>query len=241
MCGIAGVVTESSAERFRAAAERMAEAMHHRGPDSHGVAFLGECLLVNARLAIMDLSERGRQPMSNAAGNVWITYNGEAYNAAELREQLTARGRQFRSTTDTEVVLQLYEEYGECSVEAIRGMFAFAIWDARTSKLVLARDRMGIKPLYVARSGAQLVFGSELKTLLASGLVERRLDPASLRIYLQLGHVPPPWTIVQRVQPLEPGHVATWQDGVWTSRSFWSLKPFESSGLSLDQYALAGE
>src|ERR1017187_10093741 len=100
MCGIAGLVTGSSAEALRGAAERMAEAMNHRGPDSHGIALLGECLLVNARLAIVDLSERGRQPMSNAAGTVWITYNGEAYNAAELREQLIARGHQFRSTTD---------------------------------------------------------------------------------------------------------------------------------------------
>src|SRR5271170_1120275 len=173
MCGIAGVVTESSAERFRAAAERMAEAMHHRGPDSYGIAPLGECLLVNARLAIVDLSERGRQPMSNAAGTVWITYNGEAYNAGELREQLIARGHQFRSTTDTEVVLKLYEEYGERCVEAIRGMFALAIWDARVCKLVLARDRMGVKPLYVAHSREQLIFGSEIKTLLASGLIER--------------------------------------------------------------------
>jgi asparagine synthase (glutamine-hydrolysing) len=122
--------------------------MYHRGPDSHGIASLGECLLVNARLAIVDLSERGRRPMSNAAGTVWITYHGEAYNAAELREQLIARGHQFRSTTDTEVVLQLYEEYGDCCVEAIRGRFALEIWDARTSKLVLARDRMGIKPRY---------------------------------------------------------------------------------------------
>jgi asparagine synthase (glutamine-hydrolysing) len=241
MCGIAGLVTASSAEPFRPAAERMAEALHHRGPDSQGIASLGECLLVNARLAIVDLSERGRQPMSNAAGNVWITYNGETYNADELREQLIARGHQFRSTTDTEVVLHLYEEYGECCVEAIRGMFAFAIWDARTSKLVLARDRMGIKPLYVARSGEQLIFGSELKTLLASGLVERRLDPNSLQIYLQLGHVPPPRTMVQGVQPLEPGHVATWQNGVWTTRSFWNLKPCESSGPSPHPDALASE
>src|ERR1019366_8521791 len=108
MCGIAGLVTGSSAEPFRGAAERMAEAMNHRGPDSHGIALLGECLLVNARLAIVDLSERGRQPMSNAAGTVWITYNGETYNAAELRQQLMERGHNFLSTTDTEVVLHMY-------------------------------------------------------------------------------------------------------------------------------------
>src|ERR1017187_10315666 len=109
MCGIAGlVVTAQSAEHFRAAAERMAAAMSHRGPDSHGVASLGQCLLVNARLAIVDLSERGRQPMSNPEGTVWITYNGETYNAPELRQQLLERGYRFLSTSDTEVVLHLY-------------------------------------------------------------------------------------------------------------------------------------
>ena len=224
MCGIAGLVTKDSAESYLPAAERMTDAMSHRGPDSHGVELLGECLLVNARLAILDLSERGRMPMSNADGTVWITYNGEVYNAGELRQQLLQRGYCFRSTSDTEVVLHLYEEYGESCVEALRGMFAFAIWDTRTSKLVLARDRMGIKPLYVARSADRLLFASEMKTLLASGLVERRLDPAGLRVYLQLGHVPPPWTIVQGVTPLDPGHVATWQHGQWSDRAYWTVQ-----------------
>jgi asparagine synthase (glutamine-hydrolysing) len=223
MCGIAGVVTASPSESLQGAAERMAAAMAHRGPDSHGVASLGECLLVNARLAIVDLSDRGRQPMSNPQGTVWITYNGEAYNAVQLREDLTARGHTFLSTTDTEVVLHLYEEYGEACVERLRGMFAFAIWDSRSRKLTLARDRVGIKPLYVARSRGQVVFGSELKTLLASGLIDRRIDPAGLRAYLQLGHVPPPWTILAGVSPLAPGHVATWQEGVWSTGAYWDL------------------
>jgi asparagine synthase (glutamine-hydrolysing) len=241
VCGIAGLLITGSAHPFLAAAEYMAAAMSHRGPDSEGVVCLGECLLVNARLAILDLSERGRQPMSNAEGTVWITYNGEAYNAAELREQLIDRGHQFRSTTDTEVVLHLYEEYGERCVERLRGMFAFAVWDTRSHKLLLARDRLGIKPLYVARSGERLVFGSELKTLFASGLVERRLDHAGLRLYLQIGHVPPPWTIIDGVEPLEPGHVGTWQDGVWTTRSYWSLKPCESLSISPTNNTLATE
>jgi asparagine synthase (glutamine-hydrolysing) len=224
MCGIAGLVTKNSAESCRPAAVRMADAMSHRGPDSHGVELLGECLLVNARLAIVDLSERGRMPMSNADGTVWITYNGEVYNAAELRKLLVGRGYCFRSTSDTEVVLHLYEEFGEDFVRQLRGMFAFAIWDGRVRKLVLARDRMGIKPLYVARSGERLLFASEVKTLLTSGLVERRLDPAGVRVYLQLGHVPPPWTIVRGITPLEPGHVASWQDGEWKERAYWTLE-----------------
>jgi asparagine synthase (glutamine-hydrolysing) len=198
--------------------------MSHRGPDSHGVELLGECLLVNVRLAILDLSERGHMPMPNSDGTVWITYNGEVYNAAELRKDLEQRGYHFRSTSDTEVVLHLYEEYGEDCVQQLRGMFAFGIWDGRNHKLVLARDRMGIKPLYVARSGENLLFASEVKTLLASGMVERRLDPAGLRVYLQLGHVPPPWTIVRGITPLEPGHVATWQNGEWKDRAYWTLE-----------------
>ena len=241
MCGIAGLVTASSAERFVPAAELMASAMRHRGPDSQGVAALGECLLVNARLAIMDLSARGRMPMSNAEGTVWITYNGEVYNAAELRERLVTQGHEFRSTTDTEVILHLYLEHGENCVEKLRGMFAFAIWDARTRKLVLARDRLGIKPLYLARIDNGLLFGSELKTLLASGLVERRIDPAGLRVFLQLGHVPAPWTMVRGVTPLEPGHVGVWQDGAWESRAYWTLQPQTNGASSIDESSLDRE
>ncbi|MBZ5698573.1 MAG: asparagine synthase (glutamine-hydrolyzing) [Acidobacteriia bacterium] len=229
MCGIAGIVTPGSAEALRPAAESMAVAMSHRGPDSQGVQGLGPCLLVNARLAIIDLSERGRQPMSSADGNLWITYNGETYNAAELRAEMEKRGHQFHSTTDTEVVLHLYQEDGERCVEKLRGMFAFAIWDIRAQKLVLARDRLGIKPLYFYRSGNQLVFASEIKALLASGLVPRQLDPAGLRVFLQLGHIPPPWTAIRGVMPLEPGHIAIWRDGEWRTETYWTLDPHASA------------
>ena len=249
MCGIAGLVMPGSAELRRATAEKMAAAMSHRGPDDHGVELLGPCALANARLAIVDLSERGHMPMSNADGSVWITYNGEAYNAGELRTQLLDRGHRFRSTTDTEVVLRLYEEYGEHCVESLRGMFAFAIWDTRTDTLVLARDRLGIKPLYVARVEGErgesgIVFASEIKALLASGLVERRLDPAGVRAFLQLGHVPPPWTILKDVAPLEPGHIATWQSGAWSSRAYWTDCPSlmePMAGTVLKEDALASE
>lgn len=225
MCGIAGIVGGAPAESLLSAVQDMAAAMGHRGPDSCGVIASGECLLANTRLAILDLSERGRQPMSNVARTVWITYNGETYNAAELRQDLRAKNYRFQSTTDTEVVLHLYEEYGERCVERMRGMFAFAIWDTRARKLLLARDRLGIKPLYFARQNGRYIFASELKSLLASGLIARRLNPQALRIYLQFGHVPPPWTIIDGVVPLPPGHVATWQDGVWNLRAFWTLDP----------------
>ncbi len=155
----------SQSKALHPAADRMAAAMKHRGPDSQGVQDLGSCLLVNARLSIIDLSDRGRMPMSSPDGQIWITYNGESYNAADLRAELEERGHSFRTTSDTEVVLHLYQEYGERFVEKLRGMFAFAIWDARERKLVLGRDRLGIKPLYVHESGGRIVFASELKAL----------------------------------------------------------------------------
>jgi asparagine synthase (glutamine-hydrolysing) len=232
MCGIAGIVTACPSEALRPAAERMAFAMKHRGPDSQGVQDLGSCLLANARLAIIDLSERGHMPMSSADGQLWITYNGESYNASELRVELDRRGHQFRTSTDTEVVLHLYQEYGESFAKKLRGMFAFAIWDVRERKLVLGRDRLGIKPVYLYQSGDQVVFASELKTLLASGLVPRQIEPAGLRSFLQLGHIPPPWSAIRGVVPLAPGHIGVWQDGRWRTEQYWTLAPHSSSASS---------
>jgi asparagine synthase (glutamine-hydrolysing) len=223
MCGIAGIVGDTPKEKLLRAAQDMAAAMRHRGPDSCGVISSGECLLVNTRLAILDLSEHGRQPMTNSARTVWITYNGETYNAAALRRDLLEKGYSFHSATDTEVILRLYEEYGEACTERMRGMFAFAIWDARTSKLLLARDRLGIKPLYFARQKGRLLFASELKCLLASGLIEPRIDPQGLHFYLQLGHIPPPRTMIDGIVALPPGHMAVRQDGAWTLRAYWNL------------------
>ena len=230
MCGIAGLVDDASAETLLPAAQKMVAALRHRGPDSCGVISSAGCLLANTRLAILDLSDRGRQPMSNPGGTVWITYNGETYNASELRRDLIARGYSFRSTTDTEAVLHLYEEYGDLCVQKMQGMFAFAIWDARRHKLLLARDALGIKPLYYARQNGRLIFASEMKGLLASGLVEPRISPQALRVYLQFGHVPPPWTMIDGIEPLPPGHVATWEDGAWNVKAYPSLDRSRISG-----------
>ena len=215
----------------------MAISMKHRGPDSQGVQEFPSCLLVNARLSIIDLSDRGRMPMSSPDGQTWITYNGESYNAGELRAELEQRGHSFRTTSDTEVVLHLYQEYGERFVEKLRGMFAFAIWDVLERKLVLGRDRLGIKPLYLHESGGQLVFASELKTLVASGLVPRQLDPAGLRVFLQLGHIPPPWSAIHGVTPLTPGHIGVWKDGQWRTEPYWSLSRHSSPSPSPDHLA----
>lgn len=240
MCGIAGLVAQRRDETFGVAVEKMAAALIHRGPDSGGVQQIGPCLLANRRLAIVDLSERGMQPMSNEDGNVWITYNGECYNAPELREPLLARGHHFRSTTDTEIILHLYEEFGEGCVEKLRGMFAFAIWDERAKKLLLARDRMGIKPLYFAAIPQGIVFASEVKALLASGLVPARIQSEGIRAFLQLGHIPPPWTPIQNVQPLAPGEVAVWQHGKLRRKAYWHL-PEGSRSFRGSEDSIAGE
>lgn len=237
MCGIAGIATTHPDDSLRAAAGRMAAAMKHRGPDSQGVEEFHSCFLVNARLSIIDLSERGRMPMSAPDGQVWITYNGETYNASELRGDLEARGHCFRTTSDTEVVLHLYLEFGERFMEKLRGMFAFAIWDERESKLLLARDRLGIKPLYVHDSGGRLVFASEIKSLLASGLVPRQLDPAGVRAFLQLGHIPLPWSAIRGVTSLPPGHLGIWKDGKFQTEPYWSLAPHSSPSGSTDHLA----
>ncbi|MGA8220801.1 MAG: asparagine synthase (glutamine-hydrolyzing) [Candidatus Acidiferrales bacterium] len=223
MCGIAGVVVGNSTLRFLSAAQQMTTALLHRGPDSHSVQDLGRCLLANTRLAIVDLSDRGRQPMTNEDSTVWITYNGECYNAAELRPTLLAHGHQFRSSTDTEVILHLYEEYGEECVKHLRGMFAFAIWDSRAQKLLLARDRLGIKPLYYSVGEEAFLFASEIKAMLASELLPRKLDPAGTRAFLELGHIPPPWTAIQGIKPLEPGHIAVWRGGLFRTKPYWKL------------------
>ena len=234
MCGLAGIAARNLSAAQVASVGAMTAALSHRGPDSSGVKALGNCALGNTRLAILDLSERGQQPMPNGDGSSWITYNGECYNASELREWLRSRGHKFHSATDTEVVLHLYDELGETCVERLRGMFAFAIWDGGKKRLLLARDRLGIKPLYYALTPEGLVFASEIKALLASNLIPRNVNTHGVRAFLRLGHIPPPWTAVRNVQPLEPGHIATWQDGSFQKRCYWSLKPHRS-GASPDE------
>jgi asparagine synthase (glutamine-hydrolysing) len=233
MCGIAGIVSEELDPCFPVCTERMVAALAHRGPDSHGVLDIGRCVLGNTRLAIVDLSERGHQPMGNEDSTVWITYNGECYNADEYRPLLLSRGHQFHSATDTEVILHLYEEFGEQCVEKLRGMFALAIWDSRAKKLLLARDRLGIKPLYYALTAKGILFGSEIKALLASELLPRKLHGAGIRAYLQLGHIPPPWTAIQGVMPLEPGHIGIWQGANWRTKSYWKL-PLPTNAFSCE-------
>lgn len=222
MCGIAGIVLKPNCRLpdLRERAVAMREAMRHRGPDDAGLFLSLDARLafVNCRLAIRDLSPAGHMPMSfsrrgnNASDRVVITYNGEIYNADELRAELQRAGHVFRSTGDTEVVLRGYLEWGDAVVTRLRGMFAFGILTLERSNvktLFLARDRLGIKPLYYAHTAQAFLFASELKGLLAARLVSRELDPASLVAYLMLGTVPNPRTIYRSVQALEPGCTLT--------------------------------
>lgn len=215
MCGIAGIALrpERSLPDLRQRLAAMNAAMRHRGPDDEGIYLSadGRLGLANRRLAIRDLSPAGHMPMGIAAGGaeeaLWITYNGEIYNAGELRAELEGQGRVFRSHSDTEVILQGYQAWDREVVQRLRGMFAFAIADLRPGRqrLFLARDRLGIKPLYYAQTPSGFLFASELKGLLASGLVGKEVDPAGLAGYLLLGSVPNTLTIYSQAAALEPG------------------------------------
>jgi asparagine synthase (glutamine-hydrolysing) len=224
-----------STERAEAITRRMMEALRHRGPDEDGLLVAPFVALGMRRLSIIDLSG-GRQPVFNEAGNVAVVFNGEIYNYRQLRGTLEPRGHVFRTHSDTEVIVHAYEEWGEECLRELRGMFAFALWDARASgdaprsgRVFIARDRLGIKPLYFYRSGNQLIFASEIKALIASGLVPKQLDPAGLRAFLQLGHIPPPWTAIRGVTPLEPGHIGVWRDAKWRTEAYWKLQPHASA------------
>ena len=208
MCGIAGILLRPHADLpdLRDRLQQMAGSMQHRGPDDEGLYISpdGRVGFVNRRLAIRDLSPAGHMPMSNADQTVWITYNGEVYNTDELRPELEQLGYTFRSTSDTEVILKGYEAWGSAVVDRLRGMFAFAIHDQRTPQFLLARDHLGIKPIYTAETPTAFVFASELKTLFASGLISRDVSAAGLVGYLLTGSVPNPLTLYAQVHALPP-------------------------------------
>src|SRR5215217_6181777 len=200
MCSISGILGRVS----RDAVVRMNQAQQHRGPDDCGIASCGEVHLGNTRLAIIDTSTAGHQPMNDPQTGNWITYNGETYNFKDLRRELD--DDPWSSNTDTEVVLRAYAKWGIDSFRKLRGMFAFAIWDNQKQTLVLARDSLGIKPLYYYADGEQFIFASELRALLASELVPRKLSSAGVDSYLANGSVEAPLTIIEGVRQLLPGH-----------------------------------
>ncbi len=220
MCGITGFLSEQN-EIPRGVIERMTAKLVHRGPDDEGYAFSPGCALGHRRLSIIDLST-GNQPMTEMSGRFWITFNGEIYNYRELRRELEERGFHFRTQSDTEVILQAYAAYGEAMLNRLNGQFAFAIWDTIKRKLFAARDRIGEKPFYFASSDrGEFLFASEIKALLASGLIRPRLDLLSLNAYLALLYVPPDRTIYENIQTLRPGHALIWEADEYRTFSYW--------------------
>ena len=197
MCGICGkLIFDRAASVPPALLKAMADAIHHRGPDDEGYYTSGPVGLGFRRLSIIDLST-GHQPISNEDGTVWIVFNGEIYNYLELRQLLLAKGHVLKTKTDTEVIVHLYEEFGAGCVEKLRGMFAFAIWDDRSKVLFLARDRVGIKPLYYWLSDHSIIFGSEIKAIMADPEVRREVDPAMIDRFLTFLYVPGEETLTE--------------------------------------------
>jgi len=225
MCGIAGLVCHDRSRSVdRETIIAMRDVMPYRGPDDTGVHLDGPVALGFRRLSIIDLSG-GHQPMTGVNQRRWIVFNGEIYNYRTLRQELVSAGYRFNTHSDTEVILALYETRGEACVDALNGMFAFAIWDADARSLFVARDRMGVKPLYYAESGGVFAFASEMKSLFASGVVTPSVRAEALSEYLLFRQVAGPATLFRGVNNLLPGHTMTVRDGRVTTRRYWSPHP----------------
>jgi len=228
MCGICGKLNFNREEFVdRQLLGLMTSMLYHRGPDGAGV-YSSQCIgLGHRRLSIIDL-KAGAQPMCNEDANIWLVYNGEIYNFRELRSELELCGHKFKSATDTEVIIHLYEELGERSVDRLRGMFSYALWDERKKLLLLARDRIGIKPLYYTNTGKSLLFGSEIKSLIADPSVERRVNLRSIDRFLTYHYLPGNETFIEGILKLDPGCYLTCHDGKLSIRRYWDLH-FDSS------------
>jgi len=223
MCGICGKLNfTASIPIDEELMHQMTEVIRHRGPDDVGFYINGNVGLAMRRLCIIDL-ETGHQPISNEDETVWIVLNGEIYNFVELRNSLVAKGHSFRTNSDTEVIVHLYEEFGEECVQKLRGMFAFALWDVVQQKLFLARDRIGQKPLYYSIVDGSLIFSSEIKAILQDPKIERRINREALDDYLTYGFVPSPKTIFQGIYKLPPAHYLTCKEGRTRIERYWSV------------------
>ncbi|XZE54231.1 asparagine synthase (glutamine-hydrolyzing) [Planctomycetaceae bacterium SH139] len=243
MCGIAGFFNSrrasASVPMDATDLRRMATAISHRGPDAEGVWADDYVGLAHRRLSIIDLSN-GAQPMGNEDGSVQVVFNGEIYNFESLRNRLLARGHQFRTRSDTEVLVHLYEDMGERLVDELRGMFAFAIWDARQRRLLLARDRIGLKPLYYSHDGDRLLFGSEIKAILAAPAVSRDIDHRAVEEYLTFGFVPGSRSIFRSIRKLPPAHwLSITEDALrqeLVPRRYWRLQTEVEEGLGEEEW-----
>lgn len=227
MCGISGIVDYNNMTVSKDVMHKMCLALSHRGPDDEGVYINSSSSpsvgLGHRRLSIIDLSQSGHQPMSNEDGSVVIVFNGEVYNYPELRTELEAKGHKFKSNTDTETALHLYEELGEDFVKRLRGMFAFAIWDDSRKTLILGRDRTGKKPLLYFHDKGRFVFASEFASIFESGIIEKDVNNAAIDRYLTFGYVPAPFTAYSNVFKLLPAHILVLKDDKVMTRRYWQL------------------
>ncbi|HEX8053494.1 MAG TPA: asparagine synthase (glutamine-hydrolyzing), partial [Thermoleophilaceae bacterium] len=236
MCGICGIAAADPGERPLDASlmTAMTDVITHRGPDEDGQRIEPGVALGMRRLSIIDLPGSS-QPMSNEDGSVWTVFNGEIYNFPELRRWLEGRGHALATRGDTETIVHLYEEHGPDFAKRLRGMYGIAVWDAPRRRLVLTRDRMGVKPLYLAHGPRGLAFASEVKSLIAGGLVEPRLDPAAAELFLAYGYVPGPATLFAGVRKLMPATTLVFEDGAIVSEeSYWDPWSDAPEGVGRD-------
>jgi asparagine synthase (glutamine-hydrolysing) len=223
MCGICGVyIYENRMEMNPFILKKMCDTIAHRGPDDEGYFYNDQVFLGNRRLSIIDL-EYGHQPMSNEDQSIWLVFNGEIYNYPEIRAQLIQKGHTIRTHSDTEVIIHLYEEYGEACASKLNGMFAFAIWDENRKLLFIARDRVGIKPLYYTNQDGRFIFGSELKAIRAVPGLQLDIDPAAVDQFLTLEYIPGPHTIYKNIHKLPPGHYMTIRGGQTRLCNYWKI------------------
>jgi asparagine synthase (glutamine-hydrolysing) len=229
MCGICGKLDFTGSPVDENLLRRMTDVLSHRGPDDSDVYLRHQgdvsCGLGHRRLSIIDLTEAGRQPMTNEDRTLWMVFNGEIYNFAALREELERKGHLFNSRTDSEVIIHLFEEEGSVGIARLVGMFALALWSEKTRTLVLARDHVGIKPLVYYRDGKKFLFASEIKSLLADPAVRKEIDLDALDLYLSLNYIPAPHTIFKNIRKLRPGHILTVRDGLLKEEMFWDIAP----------------
>lgn len=238
MCGIAGIVSsERGAVVDRHSIQAMCEQIVHRGPDDEGVYARGGVGLGMRRLSIIDV-KGGHQPIHNEDETVWVVFNGEIYNFLELRAELESRGHHFYTNTDTEVIVHLYEELGARCLTRLRGMFAIAIYDETERKLLLARDRLGIKPLHYAIHKGHLLFGSEIKSILAAVPELREIDPAGILQYVNCGYISDPGTAFKHISKLPPGHSLEFANGKATIQQYWDLPSFSTHEPESEQECL---
>ncbi len=250
MCGFCGIIDTEGKEIKRKSIDRMNSLLSHRGPDDEGIYIENKphrsstpvisIGLGHKRLSIIDLSKAGRQPMSNEDKSLWMVFNGEVYNYIKLKKEMENYGHHFKSQTDCEVVIHLYEQEGIESVNQLNGMFAFALWDSKAQILYLCRDRLGIKPLYYYRNANSLIFASEIKSILCDPQVPKEIDWNALNLYLTFNYIPAPYTIFENIKKLEPGCFIKFGKSIFQKKQYWDVRndkrPYENNAENLDVY-----